>query len=188
VNAARALAAVALWGCLAGAWVRAADEPTPLECTVKASCLFRFAQFVQWPESAFASNTAPFVVSVVAPEIWHQPVREALEGRQINDHPIQVRFVSEPAPADPGHLLFVAAPDHRRLASLLEARRAGTLKVGETEAFLAAGGMIAFVVVEGKVRFDVDLGAAEQAGLKLHSSMLAQARRVRGVAKSSGPR
>jgi hypothetical protein len=168
--------------------LRAAGEPPTLEYPVKAGCLFRFAQFVTWPDSTFTNANAPLVVAVLAPEAWHQSLREAFAGKKINDRPVELRILTEASLPTPCHVLFVTSPEHRRFSDLLAERRTGTLTVGETERFLAAGGMITFVLVESKVRFDVDLEAARHARLTLDPRMLAQARNVYTARKPPPPR
>jgi len=46
------------------------------------------------------------------------------------------------------------------------------LMVGETSNFLSEGGMIRFHLVEGKIRFDINLGAADSSHLKISSRLL----------------
>ena len=48
----------------------------------------------------------------------------------------------------------------------------------ESDEGLAAGSMINFVVVDDKVRFDVALARAEQAGLRISARLLSVARKV----------
>jgi hypothetical protein len=51
--------------------------------------------------------------------------------------------------------------------------------VGEGDGFLDGGGMIAFILEDRRVRFNIDQGAAQKAGLKLSSRLLSVARSVR---------
>jgi hypothetical protein len=55
--------------------------------------------------------------------------------------------------------------------------------VGETPGFLDAGGMIGFLLEENKVRFEINLNAADSARLKIGSRLLILARRVVGESK-----
>ena len=52
------------------------------------------------------------------------------------------------------------------------------LTVGDSEAFWNAGGIIAFHVSENRMRFRINLGVAEKAGLKISSQLLALASTV----------
>lgn len=54
----------------------------------------------------------------------------------------------------------------------------GVLTVGEGEAFVHDGGMIAFVIENRRVRFDIHLTPAENAGVRLSSKLLNVARSV----------
>ena len=44
--------------------------------------------------------------------------------------------------------------------------------VGDTPGFLDHGGMMNFILEGSKVRFEIDLNAAEQAGLKISSKLI----------------
>jgi hypothetical protein len=57
---------------------------------------------------------------------------------------------------------------------------APVLTVGETPGFLDAGGMICFLLEENKVRFEINLDAAESARLKIGSRLLILAQMVVG--------
>ncbi|HJX10369.1 MAG TPA: YfiR family protein [Candidatus Binatia bacterium] len=46
-------------------------------------------------------------------------------------------------------------------------RNTPTLTVGEADDFAAAGGMIALLIDDNKIRFEVNLDAAGNAGLKI---------------------
>jgi hypothetical protein len=68
------------------------------------------------------------------------------------------------------------------LASL---RGKAVLTVGETEDFAEDGGMIAFLVEENKIRFEINLEAADKAKLKISSKLLALAKTVIGNQKGN---
>ena len=52
------------------------------------------------------------------------------------------------------------------------------LTVGDSEQFAQQGGMIGFSLQDNKVRFEINLGAAQQAGLKISSRLLTLAKKV----------
>ena len=52
------------------------------------------------------------------------------------------------------------------------------LTVGDQNGFVQAGGMIGLRVEDSRVRFDVNLAAAQRAGLTLNSQMLKLAGQV----------
>jgi hypothetical protein len=57
--------------------------------------------------------------------------------------------------------------------------------VGETSEFLDAGGMVTFSNQDEFIRFDVNLGEANKAHLKISSRLLVLARRVVNQAESA---
>jgi hypothetical protein len=70
--------------------------------------------------------------------------------------------------------------DGKRLHHILDAARsAGILTIGEGESFTTRGGVIALLVEDRKVRFDVDTTAAQVAGLRVSSKLLALTHAVR---------
>ena len=55
------------------------------------------------------------------------------------------------------------------------------LTVGEADHFARRGGMIGFFLEDNRVRLEVNRGAAERAGLRLSSKLLAVARLVKSA-------
>ena len=75
----------------------------------------------------------------------------------------------------------------KELARILEALQGqNVLTVGEDGAFTQCGGIINFVKEDNRVRFEVNVTAAERAGLKISSRLLALARIVKGSAQGGG--
>jgi hypothetical protein len=69
--------------------------------------------------------------------------------------------------------IFLSRDQARRQTSILRSiAGTGILTVGETSNFLSEGGMIRFHVDEGKIRFDINLDAAESSHLQISSRLL----------------
>ena len=68
-----------------------------------------------------------------------------------------------------------------RGAMLKASEQRAILTVGETDVFLASGGIVTLKVINNLVRFEVDAGAAQRAGLRMSSQLLGLATDVRGV-------
>jgi hypothetical protein len=60
------------------------------------------------------------------------------------------------------------------------------LTVGEADRFAQRGGMIGFVLENNRVRLDINRAAAESAGLRVSSKLLAVARMVKPDGDGSG--
>ncbi len=154
---------------------RAADRS--LEYAVKATFLYKFAPFVQWPPSAFDQSGAPFVLCIVGNDPFGDSVEKAIASQRIGDHPIVLRRLAT-MDAKAGCLLaFVAGSPTQTTAQALDAvRGAPTLTV--TDSGDATPGIIQFVVIDGRVNFDIDTVAAAANHLTISSKLLALAHGV----------
>lgn len=79
-------------------------------------------------------------------------------------------------------LIYIGASETKHLQAILaKVKNSPVLTVGDTEGFLEAGGMINLLVTDGpKVRWEVNQGALDQAGLKLSAKILQTAVRIVG--------
>lgn len=165
---------------LAPAHAHAQSAPTVTERGVKAAFVYKFLGYVEWPASAFAQADSPVVVGVMGADDLAAELADAVRGRTVGTRAVEVRRL-RPGEALTGlHALFVGASERGRLASIARpALGRGILVITESEDALDQGSVINLVVIDGRVRFEVSLEAAERAGLKLSSRMLAVAHLVR---------
>jgi hypothetical protein len=154
------------------------------EYAVKAAFLFHFAQFVEWPAAAFRDASSPLVYCTIGLDPFQGALDAALSGKMIGARAFQVRHYKEAQEAHGCHVLFIGAEQKRQLsAALSELKGTPVLVVGESDKFVDEGGMIGFSLEENKVRFEINLEAAEKAGLKISAKLLALAKTVRGAPK-----
>jgi hypothetical protein len=147
------------------------------EYQLKAAFLYNFARFVEWPQGTVAA-TDPFRICIVGDDPFGDLLDQAVRGKTVHDRPVEVVHPDDLF-AIRCHIAFFArsgAPALPRLLTALGGR--GILTVGETEDFTRAGGVIAMRVEESKVRFDVNVDAAQRAGLRVSSQLLKLASRV----------
>jgi hypothetical protein len=77
-------------------------------------------------------------------------------------------------------VLFISSSEDSRLKEILVGLdKSGVLTVSDIPSFAQRGGIIQFVVVANKVRFEVNLSNAQDAGLTLSSDLLKVAVAVR---------
>ena len=150
------------------------------EYQLKAAFLFNFVRFVDWPPtSADPGFVSPLTVCTLGPD----SVRDAfasLNGRQIRGRTIAVKHLETGDEIPVCAALFVEREAGSDLADLLR-NSGGTplLTVGEANGFVGAGGIIAFVYDRNELRFEIDLHAAERAGLNVRSELLTLATNIR---------
>ena len=147
------------------------DDALVRETELKAAFIYNFTKFVEWPPAAVAAKGSPIVIAILGETPLTTELGVIVQGRKVNGHPIVVTtFDAEPERAS--QILFVTATEDRRFAALPTSYREGAvLTVGESPAFAAAGGAIAFVRQDGKLRFEINISAAERAHLKVSGEL-----------------
>lgn len=151
----------------------------PTEYQLKAAFLFNFAKFIDWPPVAFRNSQSPFAICVLGEDPYGRDLDETIKGQTIDNRNLVVRRVAQASRDDSCQILFVSSSESGRFGQILNAVRSlPVLTVGEDEEFRRAGGIIFLVVEEKRVRFDVNLDAGEQAGVKFSSRLLKLARAV----------
>ena len=161
-------------------------EPIADEYQVKAAFLFNFAKFVEWPSEAFSDPNAPLVITVFGDDPFNGSL-EAVRGKLVNSRKLTIRRVKDIQDIGKSNVLFVSPSAKKDLARILDALQGqSVLTVGEDTAFTQCGGVINLVKEDNRVRFEVNVSAAERAGLKISSRLLALARIVKSSAQGGG--
>lgn len=143
-----------------------------LEYQVKAAFLLNFTKFVEWPPGAFAVPDAPLRICIVGSDPFGRAIDQIVEGESVRGHKIVVQRIRTDRERSCQVIYF--SNGTAASGSVTPA----ILTVGEGEEFLRQGGMIGFVIDNRRVRFDINLKAATDAGLKLSSKLLSVARSV----------
>ena len=152
------------------------------EYQVKAAFVYNFVQFVEWPASAFKGTVkAPLQIAIVGNDPFNGMLDRVVAGKVVNGHPLVVRhFATAGDVCQPCHVMFVCAQSEQQFGLAMQKLGcAGLLTVGETDGFLDAGGIIRLYQEGNHIRFDVNRGAADRAGLRVSSKLLKLAKTVR---------
>lgn len=147
-----------------------------LEYAVKAAYLSKFAPFVQWPDSAFATPSSPIALCVVGEDPFEDMIDRAVGDRTADRRAIQVRHLDRVTAESGCHIMFATGSSDQSVAEALEAVR-GTPVLTVTEAQRQGGpaGIIDFVLRDDRVQFAIDDQAAAVNGLKISSKLLSLA-------------
>ena len=142
----------------------------PSEYEVKAAYLYRFARFVEWPAAA---SRSPFVLCVVGDDPFGHLLDEVAAKAVIKEKPVRIRRLSQLEEIGSCHTLYISSSEDVRLTEILAALdQRPVLTVSDAPQFAQRGGMIGFSVVANRVRFTVNLKAAQDAGLTMNSELL----------------
>jgi hypothetical protein len=159
----------------AGAQAQTAAE----EYRLKAAFVFQFPQFVEWPAPAWTGRDS-LEICVSQPNAFGTALKELIEGESVKGRPLVIRQVGQAASLESCHLLFIAAAHDGSQDHLLQrAASLPILTIGEAPRFLDRGGIINLRLVDRRVRFEINVEAADRAGLRLSSQLLRLAKDVR---------
>ncbi len=177
------LAATGLCTCGRGA----AQESAPTEYQLKAAFLFNFAKFVDWPAGSFASPEAPFSICILGADPFGPVIDETLRDQRIDGRAVNVKRLRGATQLRRCQVAFISAAEKNSLPEILQSvRGANVLLVGETAGFAAGGGAIQFEMDHHRVRFSINLEAAERAGLHVSSRLLSLAMIVHDAGAGKG--
>ena len=147
------------------------------EYEMKAAYLYTFAQFVTWPAEAFAGSSAPVVIGILGDDPFRETLDRTIRNQTVRGRPIHIRRTARIEDLRSCHILFLSSTERRRLPQVLAGLRgASVLTVSEMEHFGSQGGMVTLYSESDKVRFAINVAAAERAGLKVSSKLLKLAR------------
>ena len=173
-----ALILFALAGCVTAA-VRPAGAQNATTGEVKAAFLFNFARFTEFPEGAFSSPTAPFVIGIADDDTMRRSLDLVVGGKLVGKRAVLVRDVKGAKDLEDLHMLFIGG-ESGVTDRLKQLAGRPVLTVGDANRFCDLGGMIMFALENNRVRFEIRLDATEQAQLKVSSRVLSLAKAIHG--------
>jgi hypothetical protein len=143
------------------------------EYQVKAVFLFNFAQFVDWPASAFPTPQAPIVIAVLGKDPFGAYLDNLMRGERIGERPLVIRRCNRTEELAGCHLVFISRSESRDLEAIV-ARLKGQplLTVSDADAFTRYGGMVRFVMEGGRIRLRINVEAARASQLTISSKVL----------------
>jgi len=157
-----------------------AQERKPTEYEVKAAYLFNFSKFVRWPANSSVSVRQAFQICILGNDPFGSVLDDTLQGETLEGKKVVSRRITDAQEIEGCQLLFVGTNASGKFAKIRAALgKFAVLTVSDMPMFTGRGGMIGFVTTGGRVRFEVNLGAAEAAGLALSSDLLKVALAVR---------
>jgi uncharacterized protein DUF4154 len=162
--------AIAAGGVPAGADVAA-------DVAVKAAFLYNFAKFTEWPA---LTSGGPLVLCVVGGDTIAAALVETVKGQNISGHAIEVWRPQDSSSWQSCHLLFIAESEtHKSAGGLAGIKTLPVLTVSDGKDFSQSGGIIELFVESGRMRFAINMDAAESSGLRLSSRLLGLAKVTR---------
>jgi hypothetical protein len=164
------------------AFTQARDSSDSSEYLIKAGFIFNFAKFVEWPSAAFAQPDSPIVIGILGTDPFGTIIDQIVQDKKVGTRGFVVKRLkwgADPKDLKECKILFVGSSERAHMDDLVQmVRGLPILTVGEAPGFAEHGGVIRFVLEDNRVRFEVNVAAAQQADLTISSRLLTLARIV----------
>lgn len=148
------------------------------EYEVKAAFIYNFLKFIEWPDKVFTDN--PFTMNLCI--VGENPFGNAInsyQGDKVSNRTIAIKKSESLQDIRNCHVVFISRSEKDRIQQIMKALRGSNiLSIGDTDTFEKQGVIINFSIVENKVRFNINVNAARQSGLRISSKLLKLSRAV----------
>lgn len=154
-------------------------QSSPSQAQIAAAFVFNFAKFTEWPQQVFADSATPLNVCFLGGDDVRISFQEISAGKAVNGRPILVRNVKSAGEVFDCRVVYMDSANSALFPGVMKnARQRCGLVIGTSDDFLARGGIIKLLVENNRMKFDVNVGAAGRAKIRLSSKLLALARSV----------
>ena len=159
------------------------ETTKPTAYQVKATFIYNFTQFVEWPAPAFAHATAPIEIGIFGKDPFGSVIDRILRDVHVQGRPIVVRRATQLTDLQSCQVIFISRSESKFLPHVLrEFENRPVLTISDIDQFARIGGMIGFITKENKIRFQINLKATRKAELKISSRVLRLAEIIEGAA------
>lgn len=143
---------------------------------VKAAFVFQFANFVEWPDEAFESDRAPFIITIVGNEEIEKLLADAAKDKRVQGRPIRVEDGDASDDLSKCHIVFVDDSQSGSGTELIDRYMdSPVLLVSDSEEFTKDGGTIRLFERSNRLKIEINVDAAERANLQVSSKLLSLA-------------
>jgi len=159
-----------------GLTARGGDGPVS-EYELRATFLYNFTKFTDWPPDAFDSPRAPIVIGIVGEDLFGTAIDDLVHGELVHNRPLIVKRVRPEDDLRGCQLLYISFSEKSRIPALLsELNGSPVLTVSEIDGFCAQGGMINLLVINKSLKIEINQEAVGQARLQISAKLLKLAR------------
>ncbi len=141
---------------------------------VLAGFLHQFPGYVQWPNHATTTNTAPWRIGILGDDPFGESLIAVTKDQPIAGREFEIIHASRAEDLRTCDMIYVGLKDEEKIKEALAALDGRPiLTVGEAENFLQLGGVIRLEIRKklGKGGFSINLDQAQNVGLKIRAEM-----------------
>lgn len=178
-----------------------ADSASNREYQLKAAFLYNFLMFVDWPAEKIPDANEPIIIGILGDDPFGDAF-EPIKDKQAKERSVVIQrfakwaelkklsqqdFDKQIEQIRSSHLLFICKSEQQQLPEIMHfVNGYHILTVSDLEDFITAGGgIIKFVIEDGKIRFEINVTAAEKAELEIRSQLLRLAKKVINESQSN---
>ena len=155
-----------------------AQQGRATEAQIKSAYLYSFGKFVEWPDTAAAGDA--FSICVLGRDPFGATLDDVLKNASVGGQPVVARRIPAADAVGGCRIVYIGSSEAERLGAVMAAlAHAPVLTVSDIPDFTERGGMIRFVPDDRRVRFEINLVPAQEAGLVMRSDLLRVATAVR---------
>jgi len=144
------------------------------EYKIKATYLYNFGRYVDWPAENFATLQSPFVIGIVGHDPFDDVLERIAKSRKISGREIEIRRFASPETYSPCQIVFVSRDAGLLTAKTMAEKTTGKaiLLVTELPEMSQQGAVLNFYSKEDRIRFQVNIDAAARNKLKISAKLL----------------
>lgn len=147
----------------------------------KAAFVLNFSKFTEWPDAAFTAPDSALQLCLKNDVSEIGRALLMLDGRPVGARKVSVRHLNRNDSHEGCHILFVEQDALATFKAQVDGMSGyPLLTISDSKGFARHGGVIELVSSDTRLGFEVNLDAANHAGLRLSSQLLALARITKG--------
>jgi hypothetical protein len=137
----------------------------------KALFMYNFTKYLEWPSEY---KNGDFVITVVGNSGLVAELEKLASKKKVGNQTIVVNKVNNASEIGKSHIVYLTTSKSSELGTLKSSLSTKpTLIVTDKNGLAKEGAGINYVMQDGKQKFEINPGAVESTGLKLHNSLVA---------------
>ena len=150
------------------------------ESLLKATFIYNFIKFIDFPSEAFSDPQQPYLICVLGSDSFRDALEQTLDRKTVKGRLLSFSRLSDISDLSSCHVLYIGSSWEDKVIDILSATAASpVLSISDMDQFANSGGIIGFTKNAKKIQFQINLDAAKRARLTISSKLLSLAEIVR---------
>jgi hypothetical protein len=148
-------------------------QTASIDYELKAAYIARFTEFIEWPNPASTGNNKVFTICVFGNHPILTPLTELRRLMNVANRSIEVYSISRPEEAARCEIVFVPFSENQRIKEIHQhTANKPVLIINEVPATPTQGQLISLYKEGDRLRIQIHLHAAQEAGFSISSRLL----------------